>query len=125
MSRPKKEYNNVFSVMMEYHNNIVVPFIKTFNNAWGGFRIKSRRCISRRDQLEKDNPYINYQDLEHMYEYILMNNFIVQFLNQEEYNKCLSLTRSGDQSNIIIGANLLYKMIEDKKLEIQEKLKNE
>lgn len=124
MGRPKKEYNNVFSVMMEYHNNTVVPFIKTFNT-WGGFRIKSRRCISRRDQLENDNSKVHWQDLEHMYEYILMNNFIVQFLDQEEYDKCLTLTRSGDQANIIIGANLLYKMIEDKKLEIQEKLKNE
>lgn len=124
MSKPKKEYNNVFSVMMEYHNNTVVPFIKTFN-IWGQFKIKSRRCISRRDELENDNRNIHYLDLEYMYEYILMNNFIVQFLNQEEYNRCLSLTRSGDQSNIIIGANLLYKMIEDKKLEIRNKLEHE
>lgn len=125
MSKPKKEkeYSNIFAIMIEHHNNVIVPFLKNTLNNSGTIKISWRRCLQKRDNLESDNEYRWYEDgHEYFDEYLLLNKFILDLLDKDQVKTLLDMKNS-DDSNIIMAAYTLYNLIEDKKKEIIEKLK--
>lgn len=116
----KKEYNNVFAKMMEYHNNEVVPFIKTIYK-YGPIKVSKRRVLQLRDSIENtDKSWIS---VEYLNEYLVLNKFILDQLDESVKSDALSMLKK-DKDNIIIRANVLYNLIESKKKEIEEKLKD-
>lgn len=113
----KKEYENVFSKMIEVHNNEVVPFIKQFQR-YGALKISRQRCLLKRDKIEEsDGKYI---DTEHFTEYLLLNKFIFDLLDKETKTLCTDLFKSNNKDNIIISASIVYNLIESKKTELIE-----
>lgn len=121
-AKKEKEYSNIFAIMIEHHNNVIVPFLKNTLNS-GNIKISWRRCLQKRDNLESDNEYRWYESgHEYFDEYLLLNKFILDLLDKDQVKTLLDMKNS-DDSNITIAAHTLYNLIEDKKKEIIEKLK--
>lgn len=121
----KKEYNNIFAKMVHLHNIETSPFIKKLKS--GSLKINQTRVFVDLKRLEVEDESLGkcYKQRQYFYEYLLMNQFIIQFINQDEFNTCINLLHNSnykDQSNMIISAHLVYDMIENKKLEIINKL---
>ena len=124
MSKPKKEkeYSNIFAIMIEHHNNVIVPFLKNTLNS-GNIKISWRRCLQKRDNLESEKEESWYENgYEYFDEYLLLNKFILDLLDKDQVKTLLDMKNS-DDSNITMAAHTLYNLIEDKKKEIIEKLK--
>lgn len=120
MSTPKKEYENISAKMIEYHNSIV-PFVRSIQS-YGPVKISRSRTLQLRDQLEEGNHrYLKY-DHNFIIEYLVLNKFILDLLDKEEYNTCLSLLNSNNQDNMILGASIIYNLVEAKKEEIKSRL---
>lgn len=113
-----KEYENIFSKMLQQHNEETVPFLKKLYCS--SIRISSRRVITDLKSLEEGRNV--WKSDVYFYEYLLVNKFVIQFLSKEEYSNCLDMIRSGDGDNKLISAHILYTLIEDKKREIINKL---
>lgn len=117
------DYENIFSKMIFLHNTETVPFLKELNSS--SVKIRKQRILLDIGRLERGELSEVYNIREYFSEYLLMNKFIVGFLDQAVYKNCLELIYSNtyrDNSNLIIAANMLYTLIEDKKKEIIEKL---
>lgn len=125
MSKPKKEkkYTNIFAIMIEHHNNVIVPFLKNTLNNSGTIKISWRRCLQKRDNLESEENN-RWWESGHEYfdEYLLLNKFILDLLDKDQVKTLLDM-KDLDDSNITMVAHTLYNLIEDKKKEIIEKLK--
>lgn len=115
----KKEYINVFSKMIEHHNNDIVSLLKRLRR-FQTLKIGNRRILNERDSFEnQDNCIlIGYR---HLCEYCITNNFIFKLLLKSELDSCFELINSPEKENILIGCNMLYNLIELKKTEILNK----
>lgn len=117
----KKEYQNIFSKMIVHHNEEVVPFMKIINSK--AFKISNNRILKKLELMEeKGGKYVRTNNF--LWEYLLMNKFILEMLSVNERDNCLELLNKGAE-NQIIGAYALYSLIENKKIEILNKLKDE
>jgi len=114
----KKEYNNIFAKICEHHNNDIVPILKEFKLST--VKIKPRRILNLRDTLEVEENVSLSIDL--FTEYLILNNFIIQFLDKTEYSNSKDLIKSKDKANVFIGINCIYHLIEEKKKEICNKI---
>lgn len=114
----KKEYENIFASMIEHHNSETVPFIKSLFQ--GTIKISGRRILSLQQLLEAGEGSVS---IDVLWEYMLMNKFVIDLVDKESYNEVMSLIKTRSKDNVIIGAHALYRLIEDKKQEIKDKLK--
>jgi len=125
MTKKKKEYENIFAKIIEHHNTDIRLFLKNINS--GTIKIKNQRCLLLRDRLEnrtgEANPkYYCYGFEEYVTEYLVCNYFVFTLLDKSIQEEIYTLLKEYDDSNVIIGTNMLYSAIEDKKKEIKEKL---
>lgn len=100
-------------------------FIPTFNKIikdrkkWE-FGVDSDRIIEQIKQDERDVPPPLY--LARFY--VLTNISMLELLDKNEVSHCLDLIGTENDDNIIIGAQMLYTLIDNKKKEIKKKLKS-
>lgn len=123
--KEKIEYENIFAKIIEHHNTDIRLFLKNINS--GTIKIKNQRCLLLRDRLEnrtsEDNPnYYYYGFEEYVAEYLVCNYFVFTLLDKSIQEEIYTLLKEYDDSNVIIGTNMLYSAIENKKKEIKEKL---
>ncbi len=121
----KKEYSNIFAKMIVLHNEETSPFIKELKS--GSLKIRKNNIHLDLNRLESEDEKLGncYNHKEYFYEYLLMNRFLIQFIDKKSYKECLDLLHNSDYrdlSNMIISANIVYNLIEEKKLEIISKL---
>lgn len=121
MSKQKKEYNNIFAKLIEYHNAEIVPWIKKIDDrTYGTIKVSRRRILLMRNKLENDSVvHINKDSL---IEYIIFNKPILDFLDRTELDNCMSLinTTNFSSANYLMGASFLYNLIEEKKKELKK-----
>lgn len=115
-----EDFSNIFSKMIFQHNTETVPFLKLIRSR--SVKIRSQRILLDVDRLENGNSDRVWNIEEYLTEFLLLNKFILDLLDKVEINSCLELVRTKDKSNIIIGASMLYSLIEAKKEEIKSKL---
>jgi len=85
-----KEYENIYAKMLLQHNEEIVPFLKEIGSR--SINIKWQRQNRALERLEEGkNQYIQ---VNFLHEYLLMNKFIVQLLDVEEYKNCLDLVNN-------------------------------
>lgn len=111
--KEKKEYLNVFSNMIQQHNdnveNILKP-LKAFS-----FKIKCQRVLKDRDEFE-GNGVLNVHHVRgYLFEYLISNSFFLKSLNPEELKTFADLILSGNKDNFIMGSYMIYNLIEEKK----------
>lgn len=106
----KKEYNNIFAKMAEEHNKFV-PTLRKLNLST--IKIKNRRIISLRDTLEVAEDVLMSIDL--FTEYLCLNSIILSLVDKEELERSFELIKSRDKSNVFLGINLIYSLVEDRK----------
>lgn len=115
------KYENISAILIEHHNTRVVPFLKILCS--GTINIKSFRCIKKRDDYEFMG--VLNVEMNFLNEYLLMNKFIIEFLDAEVFKDTMGLLYESNPNLRIVGAWHLYKLIEEKKLEIINKLKDD
>jgi len=113
----KKEYQNVFAKMAETHNQFV-PVLRSLNLKT--VKVRNTRILTLRDTLEHSENILLSVDL--LTEYLVLNNYILKFISTEQLDSCYDLIKSKNKDNVVIAANVLYNLIEEKKQEIKEKL---
>ncbi len=118
MSRPKKEYNNIFAKMCEHHNNDVVPILKSLKLST--VKIRPRRILNLRDTLEVSEDVSLSIDI--FTEYLILNTFVFNIIDKSELQMSYDLINSKIKENVYIGINCIYQLIEAKKEEIKTKL---
>lgn len=119
----KKVYENIFAKMIEHHNKSFVPFFKQLKRlAPSPFKISWQRILRVRDSFESnewDYPSLRESWSERtITEYIVLNQFFFELLDEKESESAMNLMNSGDENNMYIGASMIYQFIEDKKKEI-------
>jgi len=126
MSKPKKEYDNISAKLIEYHNTEVVPIVKKYLSYGGGIKLKRQRVLLKRDQLESGTKtsygYKEKYDHSFTVEYMVLNQFVINFLSKDEQDAFMELFESKNENNCIMGANMMYSLVEAKKEEIKTKL---
>lgn len=118
MSKQNKEYNNVFAKIAENHNNEIVPILKYLNLST--VKIRPRRIVSLRDTLEIAEKVSISIDL--FTEYIVTNSIIFKLIDQKELYNSFDLIKTKEKSNVFIGINCIYALIEEKKTELLNKI---
>jgi len=118
----KKEYTNISAKLIEFHNTQIVPFLRELKSS--SIKIRNTRTIKDRNRLEDET----FEDLTNYYhdftiEYLILNKFILDFISKEEYEICINLIKNADPQNKVIGATMIYNLVEAKKEEIKNKLK--
>ena len=113
----KKEYQNVFAKLAETHNQFV-PVLRSLNLKT--VKVRNTRILTLRDILEYSEDILLPVDL--LTEYLVLNNYILKFISTEQLDSCYDLIKSKNKDNVVIAANVLYNLIEEKKQEIKEKL---
>lgn len=116
-----KKYNNVFAKMAEQHNKQVVPVLRKLNLF--SVKVRNRRILSKRDELENTEQVSLDYDL--LTEYIAINSFILELLDEEQINNCYDLIKTKSKENVLIAASCIYELVETKKKELLENNKNE
>ena len=120
--KQEKTYENIFAKMLLYHNNETVPFLKSIGSS--SIKIKWRKTWLDLSRLETNDKsaLIGLPLNEYINEYLLMNSFIIKTLDINEYNSCIELIRHKDKDNKLIGAVMIYNLIETKKVDILSKI---
>jgi hypothetical protein len=123
------DYNNISAKLIEYHNVEVVPTVKKYLN-YGAIKLKRQRVLLQRDRLESDEKpkyghYDHYKyDHNFTVEYMIMNKFIIDNLPASDREAFMDLFNDQYNSdNCIIGAHMMYSLVEAKKKEIINLLK--
>lgn len=116
----KKQYENVFAKMIEYHNNKISPLLKKMR---GRVKISARRILSMRDTFENSKDILISRDT--INNYIITNSFLLELIDEKEINNCIELVNSSNRENIFIGANCIYSLIEETKEKIRHSMKND
>ena len=117
----KKKYENVFAKMAEQHNKHTVPILRKLNLRT--VKIRNTRILKLRDVLEHSEDVLLSVDL--LTEYIAINSFILELLDQSEINTCYDLIKTKSKENVLIAASCIYELVETKKKELLENNKNE
>jgi len=112
----KKEYNNIFAKIANIHNDDIVPLLKNLDLM--SFKIRNRRILKLRMTLESSEDVLISSDL--LSEYIIINSFVLNFINKNELNNCYDLLKTKDKDNFLIGTHMIYSLIEEKKLKLIE-----
>ena len=116
--------NNLFSKLILHHNLDVVPILKEIGT--GSFKIKGHKAHKIIRDLEGDHDVNRLNRTHEVYdyfkEYLVINSFVVKFLEPVQYKNCLELYRSYVPENRVIAICSLYTLIEEKKKELIEKL---
>ena len=118
----KKEYTNISAIMIEYHNNVTVPFLKKIKS--GSIKVKWMRNLKKRDEIEADESISRHWSYNTMNEYLLMNQFIFDLLTTEQQEAFLNLKSSEDMENKTLAGFTIYTIIEEKKKELIELYEN-
>jgi len=116
----KKEYENIFAKIANIHNTEIVSILK--NLELPSIKVRNRRMLQVIISLEnpEDQTCISSELLG---EYLVTNSFILTLLNKQELNNCYELLKTKNTANWIIGTNIVYSLVENKKLELIEKNK--
>lgn len=117
----KKKYENVFAKMAEQHNKHTVPILRKLNLRT--VKIRNTRILKLRDVLEHSEDVLLSVNL--LTEYIAINSFILELLDQSEINTCYNLIKTKSKENVLIAASCIYELVETKKKELLENNKNE
>ena len=115
----KKQYENIFAKIAEHHNNETVPILRKLDLKT--VRIRNTRLLKLRDTLEVSEDVLLSVDL--LTEYIATNSFILNLLDKNQLDVCYSLIKSKAKENVVIAANLMYMLVEEKKIEILNLIK--
>lgn len=106
-----KEYNNIFAKIINNYNS-VTPILKKIK--YGKVRINSgNRILKRMDDYENSESIIIDYDLIKLY--LLMNSHFINLIPKNDLDNILDLLNSSVKEDKIIGLNILYTFVENKK----------
>lgn len=109
-----KQYGNVFANMLEHHNKIIVPLLKSLG--LGSIKVNNRRIITLQKTLETQEKLV--LSINVFAEYLITNYIILSLVDQSQLESSYELIRTRDKENMFIGINAIYHLVEEKRKEL-------